>query len=75
MFIEHTSMSLVDFIDWLGTDGGREYFLFSPSFLALLGSCCMHYVYFGVPLLVFLFNLHLLIKKKKKNFQFHVRLL
>ena len=44
-----------------------EYFLFSPSFLVLLGSRCMHYVYFGVPLLVFLFNLHLLIKKKKKK--------
>ena len=34
MLIEHTSMSLVDFIDWLGTN---------------LGGCCMHCVYFGVP--------------------------
>ena len=25
LFIEHSSMSLVNFIDWLGSDRGREY--------------------------------------------------
>ena len=32
MFIEHTSISLVDFIDWLGMDRGREYFGFPFPF-------------------------------------------
>ena len=36
LFIEHSSMSLVNFIDWLGSDRGREYCCFFYPFRRLL---------------------------------------